>query len=77
MRTGNRSYYVKNARQYKIDKTTGLFIVEIFKNYLTTLKEDGMTSIYFAKAETDFTKHDANLIKQMARCFYDAYTQKK
>lgn len=78
LRSGNKSYYVKNTKQYKIDKTTGLFVIEIFKNYVSTLKEDGMTSLYFAKAETDFTRRDASQIKQMAKCFYDAYyIQKK
>jgi len=76
IRSGSKSYYVKNTRQYKIDKTTGLFVVEIFKNYISTLKEEGMTSIYFAKAETDFTKRDASQIKQMSKCFYDVITQK-
>jgi len=77
IRSGSKSYYVKNTKQYKIDKTTGLFVVEVFKNYISTLKDDGMTSIYFAKAETDFTKRDAGQIKEMAKCFYDVIKQKK
>lgn len=77
MRSGTKSYYVKNTKQYKINKTTGLFVVEVFKNYISTLKEGGMTSIYFAKTETDFTKRDASQIKEMATCFYDVIKQKK
>ena len=77
LRTGSKSYYVKNTKQYKINKTTGLFVVEIFKNYISTLKEDGMTSLVFAKAETDFTRQDATQIKQMAKCFYAAINPKK
>src|SRR4051812_2929838 len=35
IRSGSKSYYVKNTKQYKIDKTTGLFLVEVFKNYIS------------------------------------------
>jgi hypothetical protein len=76
IRSGNKSYYAKNTRQYKIDKTTGLFVIEIFKNYIATLKEDGITSLYFAKAETDFTRQDAGQIKKMAKCFYESLSVK-
>lgn len=77
IRSGNRSYYAKNTRQYKISKTAGLFVIEIFKNYVATLREDGITSIIFAEAETDFTRQDANHVKKIAKCFYDAISEKK
>lgn len=77
IRSGSKSYYAKNTRQYKIDKTTGLFVVEVFKNYISTLKEEGITSLYFANAETDFTKKDAAQIKQISKCFYDLISEKK
>lgn len=76
IRSGSKSYYVKNTRQYKIDKTTGLFIVEIFSNYISTLKDEGITSLYFANAETDFTKKDASQIKQISNCFYELISTK-
>ena len=76
IRSGSKSYYVKNTKQYKINKTTGLFVVEVFKNYISTLKEEGMTSLYFAKAETDFTRQDAKHIKEISKCLYTAITHK-
>lgn len=77
IRSGSKSYYVKNTTQYKIDKTTGVFVVEIFKNYLTTLKEEGMTSLYFSKAETDFTRQDTRQIREISKCVYTANKGKK
>ncbi len=76
IRSGSKSYYAKNTRQYKVNKTTGLFIVEVFDNYISTLKEEGITSLYFANAETDFTKRDASQIKQISKCFYDLISSK-
>jgi hypothetical protein len=77
IRSGSKSYYAKNTRQFKIDKTTGLFVIEVFKNYISTLKDDGITSLYFANAETDFTKKDAAQIKQISKCFYESISTKK
>jgi hypothetical protein len=77
IRSGSKSYYVKNTKQYKVDKTTGMFVVEVFKNYITTLKQEGMTSIYFADSETKFTRQDAKHIKQLSECLYASIQQKK
>lgn len=77
IRSGSKSIYYKNNKQYKIDKTSGLFITEVQKNYLSTLKDEGITSLYFAEAETEFTRQDASQIKKMAKCFYDAISTKK
>lgn len=77
IRSGNKSYYAKDTRQYKIDKTTGMFVLQVFKNYVSTLKDEGITSLYFAKAETDFTRQDANQIKKMSKCFYESISTKK
>lgn len=76
MRSGNKSYYVKNTKQYKIDKTTGMFVVEVYGNYFTTLKQEGMTSIYFADSETKFTRQDAKHIKQLSECLYESIHKK-
>ena len=78
IRSGSKSYYVKNTTQHKVNKTTGIFVVEIFKNYLmTTLKDEGISSLYFAQAETDFTRQDTKQIKEISRCFYTKVTGKK
>lgn len=75
--SGSKSIRFKERTQYKVDKTTGLFIQEVPRNYIFTLTHDGITSITFANAETKFTKSDANLIKKMAKCFYEDITTKK
>jgi hypothetical protein len=77
IRSGSKSFYAKDTKQYQLDKHTGYFVVELYKNYIATLKEDGMTSIFFNKAETDFTKQDCAQVKQLARCFYDVIAAKK
>lgn len=76
IRSGSKSYYAKDTKQYKIDKTTGMFIIEVFKNYISTLKEEGITSLYFSQAETKFTRHDTKQIKQIANCFYNSIALK-
>lgn len=77
IRSGSKSYYAKDTRQYKINKTTGLFVIEVFRNYVSTLKDDGITSLYFSKAETDFTRQDAGQIRKMSKCFYESISLKK
>lgn len=77
IRSGSKSIYYKNNKQYKVNKTTGMFITEVQKNYLSTLKDEGITSLYFAEAETDFTRQDAGQIKKMAKCFYEGISIKK
>ncbi len=77
VRSGNKSYYVKNSKQYKVDKTKGLFVFEVYKNYLAQLKDEGITSIYFAETETDFTRQDAHEIKKMFKYFFETTFMKK
>ncbi len=75
--SGSKSYNEKNTRQYELNKSAGYYVIEIYKNYVATLKDDGITGIIFGKAETNFTKQDANQVKQIAKCFYDNITLKK
>jgi hypothetical protein len=70
IKSGTKSYYVKNIKQHKIDKTHGLFVTEIYRNYLHTLMDHGITSIVFGGAETKFTKQDLAQVKQLAGCVY-------
>lgn len=77
IRSGKRSYYAKDTRQFKINKTTGLFVIEIYKNYLAQLKDDGITSIVFGDAETDFTRQDASNLRKMFKCFYEKSVAQK
>lgn len=78
LKSGSKSYWVKpESKQHKISKTMGLFVVRVAKNYIVTLKEEGITSIVFGGAETDFTKQDAAQIKKISRCFYETIYRKK
>jgi hypothetical protein len=76
IKSGSKSYYIKNAKQYKLDKVHGLYVAEIYSNYLNTLKELGITAIDFGGVVTDFTKHDASEVKNAAGCVYNTLSQK-
>jgi len=77
IKSGSKSYYAKDTRQFKVDKNSGLYIVEIFPNYINTIKNNGITGLYFAQAETKFTRQDANQIRKIAEFFYDSITASK
>lgn len=77
IKSGSKSYYAKDTRQHKVNKTKGMYVIEVHKNYLATLKEDGITSIAFASGETDFTRQDAGQIREIARCIYENAFVKK
>jgi hypothetical protein len=71
-----KSYYAKQTRQHKVDKSHGLFLIEIFPNYVTTLKEHGITGISFAQAQTRFTRTDARQVKAIADCLHQSLVKK-
>lgn len=77
IKSGKKVYYEKDCRQYKLSKTSGMYMIEIYKNYLYTLKDEGITSLVFNYTETKFTKQDAAQIKKIAKCFYDTYFETK
>lgn len=77
IRSGSKSYYAKGTKQYKINKTKGMFVIEVFKNYIVTLKDDGITSLVFNAAESDFTRQDASQIRKISICFYETIYGKK
>ena len=77
IKSGSKSFYAKETKQHQLDKYTGYYLVEIFKNYAGTLKDEGITSIVFGKAETNFGKSDCNQIKQISKCFYESIAAKK
>ena len=77
VRSGKKSYYVKNTQHYQYEKHKGYYCFEIFKNYIGTLKDDGITAIEFGKVETSFSKSDCNQVKTIAKCFYESIDEKK
>ncbi len=76
VQSGTMSFY-ETVRQYELDKATGYYVFEIFKNYIATLKDEGITGIIFGKAETNYTRQDASQVKQIAKCFYENIATKK
>lgn len=75
--SGSWNYPVKSCKQYKISKTMGMYAFEVQKNYLATLRDNGITGLVFAGAETDFTKSDTQHLKKMFQCFYETMFGKK
>ncbi len=77
LKSSEKSYYAKDTKQYQLDKNTGYYVIEIWKNYIGTLKDDGLTAIVFGKAETLYSKQDCSQVKQLAKCFYESIDIKK
>ena len=77
VKSGSKSYFAKETINIQLDKNYGYYVIEIFKNYIATLKDDGITGFSFAKAVTSFTKQDCNQVKQMAKYFYETVCAKK
>lgn len=76
LKSGTKSIHFKDTKHYQLDKNTGYYVIEVYKNYIGTLKEDGLTAIQFGKAETIYTKQDCNQVKQLAKCFYESIDTK-
>src|SRR3954468_16215279 len=47
IKSGSKSFFAKETKHHQYDKHTGFYLVEIYKNYAGTLKDDGITSIVF------------------------------
>ncbi|MDO9001466.1 MAG: hypothetical protein Q7W45_16995 [Bacteroidota bacterium] len=75
--SNSKSFFAKETTNFELNKNTGYYIIEIYKNYIGTLKEDGITGYIFGKAVTKFSKQDCNQVKQMAKKFYEIYCAKK
>lgn len=74
IKSGNKSFFVKNATLYDIKEPNAYFLVDVMINYIATLKDDGITSILFnTKFESKMQKEDTGNIKKMSRCFYELH----
>lgn len=74
IKSGNKSFFVKNATLYDIKEPEAYFLVDVMINYIATLKDDGITSIMFnTKFESKMQKEDTGNIKKMSRCFYELH----
>ena len=77
VKSGKRSFYVKDAMHYQYDKYRGYYLFEIYPNYVITLRDEGLTGIKYGKAETDYTKSDCHNVKLISKCFYESIAPKK
>jgi hypothetical protein len=77
IQSGSKSFFAKETTNYPLNKNTGFYTVEIFKNYVGTLKDDGITGLVFGEAKTTYSKQDCNQIKQMAKFFYESFCIQK
>lgn len=74
IKSGTKSFFVKNATLYNIKEEDACFLVDVMINYIGTIKEDGITSVAFnTKFETKFTKEDVSQIKKTGKCFYELH----
>jgi formylmethanofuran dehydrogenase subunit D len=70
VKSGSKSMFQKAIKQHQKNKHTAFFVMEVFKNYVATLKDDGITSFVFNNAESTFSKQEIKEIKKIANCFY-------
>src|SRR5688572_32559735 len=47
IQSGSKSYYAKNTKQFKVSKNSGLLLIEVYRNYINTIRENGITGIVF------------------------------
>lgn len=74
IKSGGRSYFIKNATYYDMNENNGYFFIDMGINYVATLKDEGITSvIYNTKFEAKLQKDDMNAVKKTAKCFYEMH----
>jgi len=76
LKSGSKSFFVKNAKLHNIKDLGAFFVVEIYLNYVATLKEDGLTGIVFNKFEVKLEKVDTKNVERTAECFYKLNNKK-
>ena len=75
--SGKRQNYIKEISLQKIDNNSAYFLLELKPNYLTTLKENGLTSFVFCEnREFVIPKTDSESVKKAASCFMETAIKK-
>jgi hypothetical protein len=77
IKSDKMSFFAKNTKQYERDRDHGCYTIQIYKNYVATLKDNGITAIKFGAAETKYESKDTEAVKKMAKCFYEEINTKK
>lgn len=71
LKSGSKQMYYKSATLTVIDASRACFVLELYPNYLVTLKEEGLTSLIFnTTMGYSIPRQDAEAVKEMAKCFY-------
>jgi hypothetical protein len=77
IKSGSKSMVSKGMKQHQKDKHTAFFVMEVLKNYIATLKDEGITSYVFNTKETVFGKAEVKEVKKIANCFYQTINVQK
>lgn len=76
IKSDTKSFFAKNTTQFERDKDHGCYTVQIYKNYIATLRDYGITGIRFGAAETRYEGRDTEAVRKMAKCFYETINTK-
>lgn len=76
LRSGTKSFFVRSTKLYNIKDPGAYFIIEIFMNYVATLRDNGLTGLVFNKFELELNKDDRKSVEQAADCFYKLNAKK-
>lgn len=76
LKSGTKSFYVKTAQLNNINKPNANFVIEVFINYVATLRDHGLTGLVFNTHEIKFAKEDTKNIREIAGCFYTEHNKK-
>ena len=75
--SGKRQNYIKEISLQKVDNNSAYFLIELKPNYLTTLKENGLTSFVFCEnIEFVIPKTNSESVKKAASCFMETAIKK-
>ncbi len=75
--SNKKQYFLKQVTLKRIDKDYAHFVIEANSNYVATIRDNGLTSLYFNDSMTfEIPKADSELIKKQADCFYTIITKK-
>ncbi len=75
--SNKKQFFLKQIAFKRMDKDFAYFIIDINSNYVATIRDNGLTSLYFNDSMTfEIPKADSELIKKQADCFYTIITKK-
>jgi hypothetical protein len=76
LKSGSKSFFVRSTKLYNIKEPGAYFIIEIFMNYVATLRDNGLSGLTFNNFEIKFNKEDSKNVERTAECFYKLNNKK-